>query len=194
MAEAYHCDAVILVYLKILNISFKITGYCSFCQIFLFHPQAFSHPISANHPHPVERLAREVQQLKDKLAEVSTGTDPHPPTKMADSRRADTNLNQNTNNGTFLFPASRPQSTTAPRAAPAPPTSTTTTNHHQTSRGPPPALAPPSRPGHKDNGGSNKHTFLFGHSSVAEARPDQRYYPAPNNAKLPKSNGSSIAS
>ncbi|KAM6935703.1 myotubularin-related protein 11 [Lycodopsis pacificus] len=154
------------------------------------HAQAFSHPISANHPHPVERLAREVQQLKDELAQVSTGTDTSPPAKMAEPRRTDTNLNQNTNNGTFLFPASRPQSTAAPRAAPPP----TSTNHH-TSRGPPPASAPPSRHGHKDNGGGgNKHTFLFGHPSVAEARPDQRYYPAPNNAKLPKSNGSSIAS
>ncbi|KAL3059963.1 hypothetical protein OYC64_014544 [Pagothenia borchgrevinki] len=148
------------------------------------HAQAFSHPVSANHPHPVERLAREVQQLKDKLEQVSTGSDLNPPTKMADPRRTDTNLNQNTNNGTFLFPASRPQSAGNPRAAP-PPTST----NHQTSRGPHPASAAPSRPGHRDNGGSNKHTFLFGHSSVAEARPDQRYYPAPQNAKLPKSNG-----
>ncbi|KAK5862065.1 hypothetical protein PBY51_017496 [Eleginops maclovinus] len=148
------------------------------------HAQAFSHPISANHPHPVERLAQEVQQLKDKLAQVSTGTDLNPPTKMAEPRRTDTNLNQNTNNGTFLFPASRPQGMANPRAAP-PPTST----NHQTSHGPPPASAAPSRPGQRDNGGSNKHTFLFGHSSVAEARPDPRYYPAPQNAKLPKSNG-----
>ncbi|XP_028437017.1 myotubularin-related protein 11 isoform X3 [Perca flavescens] len=153
------------------------------------HAQAFSHPISANHPHPVERLAREVQQLKDKLAQVSTSTAIKPASMMAEPRRTDTNLNQNTNNGTFLFPASRPQSATIATAAP-PPTST----NHQTSKGAPPASAPPSRPGHKDNGGSNKHTFLFGHSSVAEARPDQRYYPAPNNAKLPKSNGSSISS
>ncbi|CAK6958960.1 myotubularin-related protein 11 [Scomber scombrus] len=159
------------------------------------HAQAFSHPISANHPHPVERLAREVQQLKDKLEQVSTttntttSTDPHPPIRTAEPRRTDTNMNQNTNNGTFLFPASRPQSAGASRAA-APSNST----NYQTSRGPVPASAPPSRPSHKDNGGSNKHTFLFGHSSVTEARPDQRYYPAPNNAKLPKSNGSSIAS
>ncbi|XP_059194795.1 myotubularin-related protein 11 [Centropristis striata] len=153
------------------------------------HAQAFSHPISANHPHPVERLAREVQQLKDKLAQVSSGANPNPPSKTSEPRRADTNLNQNTNNGTFLFPASKPQGAAMPRAPP-PATST----NHLTSRGPPPAIAPPSRPGHKDNGGSNKHTFLFGHSSVAEARSDQRYYPAPSNAKLPKSNGSSIAS
>ncbi|KAF3839554.1 hypothetical protein F7725_018271 [Dissostichus mawsoni] len=136
------------------------------------HAQAFSHPVSANHPHPVERLAREVQQLKDKLEQ------------MAEPRRTDSNLNQNTNNGTFLFPASRPQSAGNPRAAPTP-----TSTNHQTSRGPPPTSAASSRHGHRDNGGSNKHTFLFGHSSVAEARPDQRYYPAPQNAKLPKSNG-----
>lgn len=157
--------------------------------LLLFYPQAFSHPISANHPHPVERLAREVQQLKDKLAQVSSGTDPDPPTKIAEPRRTDTNLNQNTNNGTFLFPVPRPQSAVTPRVTPLP-----TSSNHQTSRGPPPTSAPPSRPGHKDNGGGNKHTFLFGHSSVTEARPDQRYYPAPNNAKLPKSNGSSIPS
>ncbi|XP_008279335.1 myotubularin-related protein 11 [Stegastes partitus] len=153
------------------------------------HAQAFSHPVSANHPHPVERLAQEVQQLKDKLAQVSSSTDPTTPTATAEPRRTDTNLNQNTNNGTFLFPSSRPQGSGAPRAA-APPTST----NHQTSRGPPPASAPPSRPAHKDTGGSNKHTFLFGHSSGTEARPEQRYYPAPNSAKLPKSNGPSLAS
>lgn len=152
------------------------------------HAQAFSHPISTNHLHPVERLAQEVQQLKDKLAQVSTSTDTNPPTKPAEPRNADTNLNQNTNNGTFLFPASRPQGMGAPKAAPSP---TSTTQHN--SRGPTPSSAPPCRPSHKDNGGSNKHTFLFGHSSVAETRPDQRYYPAPSNAKPPKSK-SSIAS
>uniref|UniRef100_A0A665UF01 Myotubularin phosphatase domain-containing protein n=1 Tax=Echeneis naucrates TaxID=173247 RepID=A0A665UF01_ECHNA len=129
------------------------------------HAQAFSHPISANHPHPVERLASEVQQLKDKLAQVSTSTDPSPSTKT------ENNLNQNTNNGTFLFPSSRPQGPGVPR-------------------GSPPVSAPPFRSSHKDNGGSSKHTFLFGHSSSTEARPDQRYYPAPNNGKLSKSNGS----
>uniref|UniRef100_A0A8D3ANP8 Myotubularin related protein 11 n=1 Tax=Scophthalmus maximus TaxID=52904 RepID=A0A8D3ANP8_SCOMX len=153
------------------------------------HAQAFSHPASANHPHPVERLAREVQQLKDKLAQVcgaaATTADVNSPIKAAERRRTDANLNQNTNNGTFLFPASRPHGAGVTRAAPLP-----TSTNHQTSRGPPPATAPPSRPGHRDSGGSSKHTFLFGHSSSTEARPDQRYYPAPNNAKLPKSNGS----
>lgn len=148
--------------------------------------QAFSHPISANHLHPVERLAQEVKHLKDKLAQTSASTVPNLSTKTAEPRRTDTNLNQN--NGTFLFPTSRSQGIAAPRAAP-PPTST----NYQTSRGPLPATAPPSRPSNKDIGGSNKHTFLFGHSSVADARPEQRYHPAPSNTKLPKSN-SSIAS
>ncbi|KAM3872961.1 myotubularin-related protein 11 [Diretmus argenteus] len=149
------------------------------------HAQAFSHPVSSNLLHPVEQLSWEVQQLRDKLALLSSNTDAHPPTKRSEPRRTDTNLNQNTNNGTFLFPASRPQGLGVTRAA-APPTST---NHLTSSRGP-----PPSRPGHKDNGGSSKHTFLFGHPSVAEVRPDQRYYPGPNNSKLPKSNGPSIGS
>ncbi|KAM3613518.1 uncharacterized protein V6R79_000860 [Siganus canaliculatus] len=153
------------------------------------HAQAFSHPFSANHPHPVERLALEVQQLKDKLTQISSGTDPSPPAPPAKPRRPDTNMNQNTNNGTFLFPAARPHSTVAPRAGPLP-----TSTNHQTSKGPLAASAPPARSGHKDNGASNKHTFLFGHTSGTEARPEQHYYPAPNNAKLSKSNGSSIAS
>ncbi|CAM9191438.1 unnamed protein product, partial [Lampetra planeri] len=148
------------------------------------HAQAFSHPVSANHPHPVERLAQEVQQLKEKLAQVSTSSDPNPPTKTAEPRRTDTNLNQNANNGTFLFPASRTQGVARP--APVP-----TSINHQTGGGPAPTSRPPSR---KDSG-SNKHTFLFGHSSVSEARADQHHSPAPpSNSKLPKSNRSSIAS
>ncbi|XP_047453813.1 myotubularin-related protein 11 [Mugil cephalus] len=167
------------------------------------HAQAFSHPISSNHLHPVERLAQEVQQLKDKLAQVSASTDsPNPPktpktpkTPTEPRTTADSNLNQNTNNGTFLFPAPRPQGPAGPRAAPPPPPPPTSSSKHQTSsRAPPPASAPPSRPGPRDAGGANKHTFLFGHSSVTEARPEQRYYPAPGNAKLPKSNGPSLAS
>lgn len=166
----------------------KILSSCATLKHVALHPQAFSHPISSNHPHPVERLAREVQQLKDKLAQVSVGTDSHPPTKTAEPRRSDTNLNQNTNNGTFLFPGPRPPITAMPRVAPRP-----TSANHQSSRGPPLSSVPPSRPAHKDSSGSNKHTFLFGNSSVTEARHDQRYYPAPNNAKLPKCNGSSVA-
>uniref|UniRef100_A0A3B3CPL4 Myotubularin related protein 11 n=1 Tax=Oryzias melastigma TaxID=30732 RepID=A0A3B3CPL4_ORYME len=144
------------------------------------HAQAFSHPVSSNHLHPVERLAQEVQQLKDKLAQLSPGTDLDPPTVTPEPRRTDANLNQNTNNATFLFSASKPRS--VGRAAP-PPTSV--------SRAPPPSSTPAPRPGGKDLGGSNKHTFLFGHSS--DGRSDSRYHPLPN-AKLPKSNGSSLAS
>lgn len=152
----------------------------------VFHSQAFSHPISANHPHPLERLSQEVQQLKDKLAEVSTSTDSPPSTKKAEPLRPANNLNHNTNNGTFLFPAQRLQGIAVPRAAP-PPTST----NHKTSRSPLPSSAPPPRSTHKGNSSSsNKHTFLFGPSSVT----DQHYCPAPSNTKLPKSNGSSIAS
>ncbi|KAM4600422.1 myotubularin-related protein 11 [Polymixia lowei] len=153
------------------------------------HAQAFSHPISSNRLHPVEQLAWEVQQLKDKLARASAGTDSNPLAKRAEPRRADANLNQNTNNGTFLFPASRPQGLGVTRATPP-----ATSANLQTSRAPPPSSAPLSRSGHRDNGGGNKHTFLFGHPSATEARSDQRYYPAPNNAKLPKSNGPSIGS
>ncbi|KAF6727019.1 Myotubularin-related protein 10-B [Oryzias melastigma] len=144
------------------------------------HAQAFSHPVSSNHLHPVERLAQEVQQLKDKLAQLSPGTDLDPPTVTPEPRCTDANLNQNTNNATFLFSASKPRS--VGRAAP-PPTSV--------SRAPPPSSTPAPRPGGKDLGGSNKHTFLFGHSS--DGRSDSRYHPLPN-AKLPKSNGSSLAS
>ncbi|XP_075899452.1 myotubularin-related protein 11 isoform X1 [Nelusetta ayraudi] len=153
------------------------------------HAQAFSHPVSANHAHPVERLAREVQQLKDKLAQVSAGT-PHspPPAKVAEPRRSDTNLNQNTNNGTFLFPAQRPQGPAGPRAVPAP-----TSTNHQTSRGPPPSSAPPTRPAHRDAGGSNKQSFLFGDLSAREQQ-QVHYYAATSNAKLPKGSGSSMAS
>lgn len=149
----------------------------------VFHSQAFSHPISANHPHPLERLSQEVQQLKDKLAQVST--DSPLSTKKAEPLRPDNNLNHNTNNGTFLFPAQRLQGIAVPRAAPLP-----TSTNHKTSRSPLPSSAPPSRPTHKGNSSNNKHTFLFGPSSVT----DQHYCPAPSNTKLPKSNRSSIAS
>ncbi|XP_062321416.1 myotubularin-related protein 11 [Osmerus eperlanus] len=145
------------------------------------HAQAFSHPISSNTHHPVEQLAWEVQNLQDKLTLASTAGE-NQPHKRPEPRRTDTNLNQNTNNGTFLFPASRPPGPATTR--PVPPTS-----NHQT-RGPPLSTAPQLRPGHRES--SHKHTFLFGQPS--DARPDQRYFPAPNNAKFPKSNGSSLGS
>ncbi|KAJ7985456.1 hypothetical protein DPEC_G00352220 [Dallia pectoralis] len=137
------------------------------------HAQAFSHPISASSQHPVDQLAWEVQQLRDKLALAPTNT---APTQRQEHRRKDSNLNQNTNNGTFLFPASRPSL----------PTSTLQP------WGPTPSSAPPSIPGHRDG---SKHTFLFSHPSSSGARPGQRYFPVANsNAKLSKNNSSSLGS
>ncbi|MEQ2184326.1 hypothetical protein GOODEAATRI_006652, partial [Goodea atripinnis] len=143
-------------------------------------PQAFSHPVSANRPHPVDRLAQEVQQLKDQLAQLSTSRSPDQLSVTAETQRTDTNLNQSTNNSTFLYSALRPRATPPP----------TSTNQH-TSRGPSSASAPPSRPTNRDG---NKHSFLFGHTAVAEARSDPRYHPPPSTAKLPKSNGPSLTS
>uniref|UniRef100_A0A8C4Z5P8 Myotubularin related protein 11 n=1 Tax=Gadus morhua TaxID=8049 RepID=A0A8C4Z5P8_GADMO len=137
----------------------------------VLHAQAFSHPVSSNHAHPVVRLALEVQQLHEQLAlasasssnsssTASTINKPPPPRH----RRPDANLNQNTNNGTFLFPAPRAQA----RPVPPAPTSSSSSDH-------------PSA------GGSAKHTFLFGPpaSSSQDPRAEPRYYP---NAKLPHGN------
>lgn len=145
------------------------------------HAQAFSHPSSSSSQHPVEQLAWEVQHLRDKLASSATPTGASPSNKRAEPRRTDANLNQNANNGTFLFPASRPlgPGTTRPPPSPA--------SGLPQSRAPPPAAAPPARPAHRDGG--NKHTFLFG-GPPSDARPEQRGVPAPAGAKLPKSNGS----
>uniref|UniRef100_A0A3P8VTC3 Myotubularin related protein 11 n=1 Tax=Cynoglossus semilaevis TaxID=244447 RepID=A0A3P8VTC3_CYNSE len=147
------------------------------------HAQAFSHPISANHPHPVERLAKEVRHLKHQLAKFASGTDTKPPVKSSEQRPTDTNSNQNANNSTFLFSASRPHGTCALRPVPAP-----TATHPQTSRGCPPATAPTSRPSDRDSSVS-KHTFLFGRSSSAEACPGQRHYPT----KVHKGSGSAAS-
>uniref|UniRef100_A0A8C7I6U2 Myotubularin related protein 11 n=1 Tax=Oncorhynchus kisutch TaxID=8019 RepID=A0A8C7I6U2_ONCKI len=147
------------------------------------HAQAFSHPISSSTQHPVEQLAWEVQQLRDKLALASSPTNTVP-AKTQEPRQTHSNLNQNTNNSTFLFPACR---------HPGPGVSRTTPPIlNLQPMVPPVSSAPLSRPGPRD---SSKHTFLFGHPSSSEARPDQRYFPAPNNnAKLPKSNGPSLGS
>ncbi|XP_037532647.1 myotubularin-related protein 11 [Nematolebias whitei] len=145
------------------------------------HAQAFSHPVSTNSLHPVERLAQEVQQLKDKLAQISSGASSDSPAVTPEPQRTDTNLNRSTNS-TFLHPTSRTQVSGAPRVTP-PPTST----NHQTS-----TVTPLSRPGNAGAGGSNKHSFLFRHSSVTDARHHPRYFPPPTNAKLPKSNGASV--
>ncbi|XP_064207198.1 myotubularin-related protein 11 isoform X1 [Anguilla rostrata] len=136
--------------------------------------QAFCHPTPPSMYHPVDQLAWEVQQLRDRLALASTG---HAATtaKKQESRRPDTNLNQN--NATFLFSTPRP-SLTVPRGPPptsAPP------------RAPIPSAAPPKLPGRD----VSKRTFLFGHP--ADARPDQRYAPTPG-ARLPKNNGPSLGS
>lgn len=120
--------------------------------------QAFSHPVSSNHPHPVERLAREVQQLQEKLARAP----PTPP--PAGPHHADSNLNQNSNNGTFLFPAARGAARPLHRNPPA-------------TSGPPPL---------RDAGSTNKHTFLFG--------PEQRFHPVERNARGAKNNGPSLDS
>lgn len=145
--------------------------------------QAFSHPISSSTQHPVERLAWEVQQLRDKLALASSTTNTVP-AKTQEPRRTDSNLNQNTNNSTFLFPACRTPGPVVSRTMPP--------ILNLQPRVPPASSSPLSRPGQRD---SSKHTFLFGHPSSSEARPDQRYFPAPNNnAKLPKSNGPSLGS
>lgn len=114
-------------------------------------PQAFSHPISLSTQHPVEQLAWEVQQLRDKLTLASSPTNTVP-AKTQEPHRADSNLNQNTNNSTFLFPASRP---------PGPVASRTTPPISNLQPRVPPAR---SRPGHRD---SSKHTFLFGHPSLS---------------------------
>ncbi|XP_042160523.1 myotubularin-related protein 11 isoform X1 [Oncorhynchus tshawytscha] len=147
------------------------------------HAQAFSHPISSSTQHPVEQLAWEVQQLRDKLALASSPTNTVP-AKTLEPRQTDSNLNQNTNNSTFLFPACR---------HPGPVVSRTTPPILNLQPMVPPVSSEPlSRPGPRD---SSKHTFLFGHPSSSEARPDQRYFPAHNNnAKLPKSNGPSLGS
>uniref|UniRef100_A0A3B4A5D9 Myotubularin phosphatase domain-containing protein n=1 Tax=Periophthalmus magnuspinnatus TaxID=409849 RepID=A0A3B4A5D9_9GOBI len=87
------------------------------------HAQAFSHPLVSPQPHPVERLAQEVQQLRTRLAQVSIPKEPtSPETPISTGKRR--NLNHNANNSTFLFPASTNQHT--PKTMPH----TACTNHH----------------------------------------------------------------
>ncbi|KAJ8288022.1 hypothetical protein COCON_G00006810 [Conger conger] len=138
--------------------------------------QAFCHPTPASMYHPVDQLAWEVQQLRDKLASVST-RNATTTAKKQESRRPDANLNQNSNNGTFLFSAPRPSMAT-PRSPP--PTATPP-------RAPNPTGAPPKLAGRE----AGKRTFLFGHPT--DGRPDQRYAPTPS-ARLPKNNGPSLGS
>ncbi|XP_061675500.1 myotubularin-related protein 11 isoform X3 [Syngnathoides biaculeatus] len=75
------------------------------------HPQvcaeAFSHPLSANHRHPVELLAREVQRLQEQLDRARPPSSPAAET--AEPRPAPfADLNHNANNGTFLYPRRPP--------------------------------------------------------------------------------------
>ncbi|TNN02147.1 hypothetical protein fugu_009634 [Takifugu bimaculatus] len=118
------------------------------------HAQAFSHPVSANHPHPMEQLTQELQQLKDKLAQVSRNSSLS--SKNGEHKQSDDNLNQNAGDGTFLFRAPRTAGVPAPR-----PAASLTSTSFQNSK------SPPYTSTQKDKSGSKKHTFLFGHSSAA---------------------------
>lgn len=123
--------------------------------------QAFSHPVSANHPHPLDQLTQELQQLRDQLAQVSRSSSVS--SRSGEQEQSEDNLNQNSSDGSFLFPAGRgqaasgrSQAASGPRqAASAPPGSC------QKLRSAPYASA------QKEQSGSKKHTFLFGPSSAA---------------------------
>ncbi|XP_016394093.1 myotubularin-related protein 11 [Sinocyclocheilus rhinocerous] len=141
------------------------------------HAQAFSHPTSSCSQHPLDQLAWEVQQLREKLAQASHRR-PENQTKRQEPRRLDSNLNQNANNGTFLFSSSS-------RTCQQQPLLPSRGAAH--SSVPPRAqrtASDPSRPAQRNNG---KHTFLFGHQ---EPQSGQRYIPFPS-AKLPKRPGNS---
>lgn len=79
------------------------------------HAQAFSHPLSAPQPHPVERLSQEVMQLRTRLAQVSCSKEPPSPNDTLGSgvRLMHPNLNHNANNSTFLFPKASTKQLTA---------------------------------------------------------------------------------
>ncbi|XP_038161258.1 myotubularin-related protein 11 isoform X2 [Cyprinodon tularosa] len=145
------------------------------------HAQAFSHPVSSHRRHPVDRLAEEVQQLKDQLAQLSSSKRPDPLGSTQEPRRTDGNLNQSTNNSTFLYSALRPKTTPPP----------TSTRQHSSRGHSSLSAALPSRPPNRDG---NKHSFLFGHSAGADARSEPRYHPPPGTTKLPKSNGQPLTS
>uniref|UniRef100_A0A8C9VAE3 Myotubularin related protein 11 n=1 Tax=Scleropages formosus TaxID=113540 RepID=A0A8C9VAE3_SCLFO len=147
------------------------------------HAQAWAHPSSTSSPfasasthHPVDQLAQEVQQLRDKLAQVSFSRAASK-TNRQQFRRPEANLNRNASSGTFLFSASRPAQVT-PRAIP--PTSSLP-------KAPLPKC-PITGPAHRDAG---KRTFLFG--STPNGRADLRYTPTPS-VRLAKNSGSSLKS
>ncbi|KAL2084410.1 hypothetical protein ACEWY4_019928 [Coilia grayii] len=162
------------------------------------HAQAFTHPMPSSMLHPVDQLSWEVQQLREKLSQASstsssscssssssptssrTSSTPH---IKLEARCTDSNLNQNANNGTFLFPSSR---STSHQPPPAPRGNAQTTASIKATSRPPTSIANPQpRPTGRDGA---KHTFLFGHQP--NNRPVQRYIPAPH-AKPPRSRSSS---
>ncbi|KTG16020.1 hypothetical protein cypCar_00017348 [Cyprinus carpio] len=140
------------------------------------HAQAFSHPTSSCSQHPLDQLAWEVQQLREKLAQASHRR-PENQTKQQEPRRLEPNLNQNANNGTFLFSSSSRTSQQQPSSQGAA-HSSVIPKAQRTASDPP-------RPVQRNNG---KHTFLFGHQQ--EPQSGQRYIPSPS-AKLPKRHGNS---
>lgn len=140
----------------------------------VLHAQAFSHPMSSCSQHPLDQLAYEVQELGEKLAQVSIRR-PENQTRRQEPRRLESNLNQNANNGTFLFSSrSSPQHPPATRGASYP------FDHPRDPR----AASEPPRSSQRING---KHTFLFGHQQ--ESQPVQRYISS-QSAKYPKHPGS----
>ncbi|KAI7806432.1 myotubularin-related protein 11 [Triplophysa rosa] len=137
------------------------------------HPQAFSHPMSSCSQHPLDQLAFEVQELGEKLAQASVRHPEHQ-TRQQEPRRLESNLNQNANNGTFLFSSRSSQH--------QPPASRGSTRPTNLTRAPWTASEPP-RSAQRISG---KHTFLFGHQQ--ESQSVQRYIPSPS-AKYPKHAG-----
>ncbi|XP_028834744.1 myotubularin-related protein 11 isoform X2 [Denticeps clupeoides] len=144
----------------------------------VLHAQAFTHPMSSC-LHPVDQLSWEVQQLQQMLVRSSTSGQPDSVSKKQEPQWAESNINQNANNGTFLFPISRSTHTQALTKAPTVHTTTTTTTTGQNAASAQPR--PISREG-------SKHTFLFGHQP--ESSSNQRYVPTPN-ARLHKNSSSS---
>lgn len=166
------------------------------------HAQAFTHPLPSSMLHPVEQLAWEVQQLREKLGQVSTTPTTSSSSSCSSSSSSPSssrtpgslhfkqephsshgNLNQNANNGTFLFPSSRTSSHQGPtfraNIGPAIPLNAASK--------PQPTVTSPQTPSSGREG--HKHTFLFGHQAT-ENRPGQRYIPAPHT-KPPRSRSAS---
>ncbi|KAL4646787.1 myotubularin-related protein 11-like [Arapaima gigas] len=140
------------------------------------HTQVALHLSSTSPPvafvpthHPVDQLAQEVKQLRDKLAVVSSARATSI-TKNQELRHSDANLNHHASNGTFLFSASRPAQF-VPRATP-----------------PVCPLPKAPLPAHRDTG---KRTFLFG--SAPNGRADLRYTQTPG-VRLAKNSSSSPGS